>query len=104
MNKESIVWLGIRSFGVFLIYHGVQAVIALVGMIGMISQTRQAQVTAPVILQQLLLIGFFLGAGIYLLKDGSLLFDLLIVERPETKLRESFDDLSVTKNDHSANE
>jgi hypothetical protein len=95
MNSERIVWLGIRSFGVFLSYQGVQAAINLFGMILLLSQTRQSEITGPVIIQQFLLTAFYLGSGVYLLFDGSLLFDRLVSEGPIDRAQPSIDELSI---------
>lgn len=95
MSKESIVWLIVRSIGAYLGYQGIQAIITFIGMLLLVSQTRKADLSAAVILQQLLLATFLLGSGAYLLLDGTLLFDLMNKERPANKIGDSFEDVSI---------
>lgn len=95
MSKESIVWLGVRSFGVFLSYHGIQAAISFLAMVLLLSQTRQGDVTVPVVLQQFLLTAFYLGSGLYLLIDGTLLFDRLVAQHPNDKVDQSVNESSI---------
>lgn len=102
MNREKIVWLGVRSFGVFLLYYGIVAAINLLGMFLLFSQSRQADITGPVIIQQFLLTAFYLGSGLYLLFDGSLLFDRLVSEGPFNSSEQSIDELSIRNDQQDA--
>ena len=95
MKKENLVWLSIRLIGLYLAYNGVLSFITLLSSLALIGQMKSGQLTVPVVFQQMVLTAFHLGIGIYLLKDGVVVFDLINAEHPGSKVREELSDISI---------
>jgi hypothetical protein len=84
LNKKEVVWLIIRLIGLWLVWEAIESTAPLITLIttGPVSNYLLTFVLA--ILRSLARIIFYLAVGIYFLKGGGVIFDLLNHEaKPE---------------------
>jgi hypothetical protein len=78
MNKQEVVWLIIRLIGLYLLYCAVTASINFLGTFMTAIQTPSLlEKSLGLFAQAIFLIAIQGIVGIYLLRDGGILFDIL---------------------------
>ncbi len=83
MNKREVVWLITRLIGLYLLYSAIVSGIAFLGLFMTALQTPDLfSRSLGLFAQSLFMIAAQGIVGIYLLKDGGLLFDILHYEKP----------------------
>lgn len=89
MTKRQVIWLLIRLAGLWFLWQSVTSAVAL-GWLGTYLQASEESGLLPkstgfLFLQSVVLLGVYLALGLYCLRSGTALFNLLNREDPDDR-------------------
>ena len=96
MKKREIVWLIIKVIGLYFVYEAATSGLKLIASFIVAFQTPELfSKSIGIFISQIALFALCSIAANYLLRDGTLVFDILNREEPSNSVKENLDEISI---------